>query len=147
MHLHHLQKFRRLLPAICRYCDRQFFYKPAGRPRLFCDHVCQQRDFRRPKGGPSGCDESRGKNQVGSTISKVDFADRPSVLIGPSEPPMNIVGGYKFPNAAAVDRTSSTPPKTEQQKFSPEQQRRLAELRAQIPDDLSIPTFMQRGQS
>jgi hypothetical protein len=47
-------------------------------------------------------------------ISRVDFGDRPSVLIGP---------------------------------FSPEQQRRLAELRAQISEDLSIPAFMQRRPS
>jgi hypothetical protein len=113
MRLHRPQKFRRLLPTACRYCDRQFFYKPGGRPRLFCDHTCQQRDFRRLKGGTSGRDESRGKNQIGSTISKVDFGNRPSVLIG---------------------------------SFSPEQQRRFAELLAQIPDDLSIPAFMQRGR-
>jgi hypothetical protein len=64
----HPQKFRRLLPAICRYCDRGFFYKPG---------------------------------------------DRPSALIGP---------------------------------FSPEQHKRLAELRAQISADLSIPVFMRRGR-
>ena len=110
----HPQKFRRLLPALCRHCRRQFFYKRGGRPRLFCDHICQQRDFRRLKGGTSCRDESRGKNQIGSMISRVDFGDRPSVLIGP---------------------------------FSPEQQRRLAELRAQISEDLSIPAFMQRRPS
>jgi hypothetical protein len=67
-----------------------------------------------------------------------------AALIGPTDPPVNIHGGYKFPKPAAVDRSSSTPPKPEQQKFSPEQQRRLAELRAQISADLSIPAFVRR---
>ena len=66
-----------------------------------------------------------------------------AALIGPNDPPVNILGGFKFPNAPAVD-LNPIPPKSEKQKFSPEQQKRLDELRAHIPDDLSIPAFLLR---
>ena len=66
-----------------------------------------------------------------------------AALIGPTDPPVNILGGYKFPNAPVVDLNPILP-KTEKQKFSPEQQKRFAELLAQIPDDLSIPAFLRR---
>ena len=65
-------------------------------------------------------------------------------LIGPNDPPVNILGGYKFPNAPAVD-LNPIAPKTEKQKFSPDQQKRLDELRAQILADLSIPAFLWRS--
>jgi len=69
-----------------------------------------------------------------------------TALIGPNDPPINILGGFRFPNAPAVD-PNPIPPNPEKQKFSPEQQRRLAELRAQIPADLSIPAFLRRRSS
>jgi len=136
--------FRRLIRHRCQYCGRDFFTdKQTGRPRLFCDKKCKDGEFRRLRYLTFKNVETPLKNEVSSNISKVDLGDRPSVLIGPNDPPVNILGGYKFPNAPAVDLNPISP-KPEKQKFTPEQQKRLDELRAQIPDDLSIPAFLRR---
>jgi hypothetical protein len=140
MRLHRPQKFRRLLPATCRYCDQRFFYKAGGRPRLFCDHICQQRDFRRLKGDTGFRDESREKNQVRSTISKVDFADRPPVEI--------LCRGHRW-SGQSIDRQlvaaiieTENPEKRIIRSASPPNP-----YIAQIPADLSIPAFLRRRPS
>jgi hypothetical protein len=163
--IEHPKKFRKLTAARCRFCDRQFFYRRAGRPRIFCDHKCRQADFRH--GGYADpafpkCDESGQKPEVISKTSKVDLADRPSrwrIVAGPQSDLRCVIVGAagviranaranaKFWDDAAVDLSNPTPPKTEEHKFSPEQQKRLAELQAQIPADLSIPAFLRRGPS
>ena len=57
-------------------------------------------------------------------------------LIKRHSPPVNIVGGYKFPNAPAIDLV----PRPNQP--TPAQLQRL--LLSQIPHDLSIPPFLCR---
>ena len=148
MHYNHPENLRRLIRHRCQYCGRDFFAdKQTGRPRLFCDKKCKDGEFRRLRYLTLKNVETLQKSEVSSKISKVDSGDRPSVLIRPNDPPVNILGGFKFPNAPPVD-LNPIPPKTEKRKFSPEQQKRLAELRAQIPaDDLRIPAFLQRRPS
>ena len=73
-------------------------------------------------------------------------------LIKAHHSPVNILGGFKFANAPAVDRgllaeiTSTELGESESAKteMTPQDQARLADLRAQIPDDLSIPAFLRR---
>ncbi len=59
-------------------------------------------------------------------------------LIQYGDPPINILGGYKFPGAKTVSRgpTAQLP--------APAIKARAAELIAQIPADLSIPSFLRR---
>jgi hypothetical protein len=56
-------------------------------------------------------------------------------LIGPHDAPVNVIGGYKFPDAPKIDlcpvETESNDPK-------------VRALIATIPDDLSIPDFLRR---
>jgi hypothetical protein len=103
-------KFSKLVPGRCRYCDRQFFYHPAGRPPLYCDQKCRQGEFRRSRYLASKNDESGPKTQVKSKTFGSTFADRPSSLIHlddyPSnlirfdDWPVNVVGGFKWYGAA-----------------------------------------------
>jgi hypothetical protein len=51
-------------------------------------------------------------------------------------PPLNVVGGYKFPDAPIVDLCPSAP---KPPAVAPESRPDL-----QIPDDLSIPPFLRR---
>ena len=96
MRRHRPPKYRRITPATCRYCRGTFFYKTGGRPREFCDHICQQRDFRRSRRVGSGCDESRSKTQVTSTTSRSVFGDRP---------PVEILGhGHRWNGQPTIDR-------------------------------------------
>jgi hypothetical protein len=127
-------KFKRLISGRCQHCGARFFTaKRTGRPQLFCGKKCRQAEFRFISGlrrsgfeseGTVGLtrDEPPRKSEVGSKISKVDSSDRPSVLIGPNEPPVNVLGGYRFPNTPAVD-------------LSP------------LTDDLSIPPHLRRRRS
>jgi len=55
-------------------------------------------------------------------------------LIKRHDPPVNVVGGYKFPNAPAVDLTP------------PSRLPQSNELLFQTPLDLSIPAFLKRSQ-
>jgi hypothetical protein len=147
MRLHDPTNFRRLIRHRCQYCGRDFFTdKQTGRPRLFCDKKCKDGEFRRLRYLTFKNVETPQKSEVTSKISKVESGDRPPVLIRPNDPPVNILGGFKFPNAPVVD-LNPIPPKPEKQKFSPEQQKRLDEFLAQIPDDLSIPAFLRRTPS
>jgi hypothetical protein len=93
--LNHSQKFRKLTPGRCRYCDRRFFFRLAGRPQLYCNKKCRDREFRRSRYLPSKNGESRLKTEAKSETSSTDFADRA---------PLNILGGYRWPNGRAVDR-------------------------------------------
>jgi len=113
---------RRLVAGQCQACGKQFFYQRINRPKLFCDQQCRQSDFRRFVMRGSPIDESGQKVEANSKTFRPDFADRPShIVAGPQlspfsfraasvaslikrrTPPVNIVGGYKFPNAPFVD--------------------------------------------
>ena len=124
-------KFRKLIPGRCRYCDRRFFYRHGTRPRIFCDQKCRQGDFRlsgylHPKN-----DETCRKSEINSKISKADFADRPLVNVRPArldrELWHNIVE-TEMPEG----RTKLAPPSAPNP------------YTAEIPADLSIPTFLKR---
>jgi hypothetical protein len=57
-------------------------------------------------------------------------------LIGPSDPPVNLLGGYKFPNA----------PKLELPPVAEPTSARVADssgVDPSIPDDLSVPDFLK----
>jgi hypothetical protein len=90
-------KFRKLTPGRCRYCDRQFFYRQVGRPKLYCDHKCRQADFRHAGYPYPKRDESPRNSSTNSSTTKADFGDRPL--------PLNLFGGgYRWPGAAPIDR-------------------------------------------
>jgi len=95
MRIEHSKKFRQLVPARCRFCDRQFFYRPTGRPRLFCDDKCRQADFRHTGYLDPKRNERGQKTKVNSKISKVDFTDRPAVEI--------LGRGHRWNAAASID--------------------------------------------
>jgi hypothetical protein len=95
VHINHPAKFRKLVPAYCQYCGTKFLYRPAGRPPLYCDKQCRDGEFRRSRYLPSKNGESRPKTKATSKTSSPDFADRA---------PLNILGGYRWPNGRAVDR-------------------------------------------
>jgi hypothetical protein len=90
-------KFRKLLASRCHYCSRQFFSnKHTGRPRLFCDKRCRDGEFRRSRYLTSKNGESVSKNKDNSKACRGSFDDRPF--------PLNILGGYRWPDSTAVDR-------------------------------------------
>jgi hypothetical protein len=145
-------KFKRLISGRCQHCGARFFTaKHTGRPRLFCGKKCRQAEFRfisdlRRSGfeseGTVGLirDETPRKSEVSSKISKVESGDRP---------PVEILGrGHHWSNSVAIDReTRAEIIETE----IPE--RRIIRSAAthnpyiaEIPDDLSIPTFLLRGK-
>jgi hypothetical protein len=68
---------------------------------------------------------------------------RENCLIQPYHPPVNILGGYKFPNAPTIDlgpaRHAATAPDGVYGDSNP--------YLNQIPDDLSIPTFLKKDMS
>jgi hypothetical protein len=63
-----------------------------------------------------------------------------AALIGPTDPPVNILGGYKFPAAPNVEfyPTAELPIRNRPTDSNP--------YIATIPDDLSIPAFLKRGR-
>jgi hypothetical protein len=65
----------------------------------------------------------------------------PVPLIGPHDPPVNIVGGYRFPDAPAIDLSPITTASVMVANSTG------IEFGADLvnPDDLSIPPFLQRG--
>jgi hypothetical protein len=102
MRLHNPKNFRRLIRHRCQYCGRDFFTdKQTGRPRLFCDKKCKDGEFRRLRYLTSKNVETPQKSEVSSKVSKVGLGDRPSVLIGPTDWPVNILGGDHW---ASIDR-------------------------------------------
>jgi hypothetical protein len=64
-----------------------------------------------------------------------------AVLIGPTDPPVNILGGFKFPNAPAVDLG----PLAEPVPIVASQWKPCVPS-SPITDDLSIPVFLRRGR-
>lgn len=142
MRVEHPEKFRKLSPARCRFCDRRFFYRQAGRPAVFCSPRCRQADFRYGGYLQSKRDESVQKTPIKSKASKVDFHDRPL--------PLNMLGGHRWSNSVAIDReTLAEIVRTEIGGFkssetgSESPDPNLAE----IPVDQSIPIFLQRRTS
>jgi hypothetical protein len=146
-------KFKHLISGHCQHCGAKFLAaKRTGRPQLFCSKKCRQAEFRFISGlrrsgfEPEGTvclirDETRQKSEVGSKVSKVDFADRP---------PVEILGRrHRWSNSVAIDReTLAEIIETE----TPE--RRIIRSTAtpnpyiaEIPDDLSIPAFLRRRPS
>jgi hypothetical protein len=90
-------KFRKPIPGRCHYCSRQFFSdKHTGRPRLFCDKRCRDGEFRRSRYLTSKNGESVSKNKDKSKAYRGIFGDRPL--------PLNVLGGYRWPDSTAVDR-------------------------------------------
>jgi hypothetical protein len=57
-------------------------------------------------------------------------------LIKRGDPPINIIGGHKFPGAPIIDLASPHQ--------RPLQLQHLNDSRSQISDDLSIPSFLKR---
>jgi hypothetical protein len=135
--------FRRLIRHRCQYCGRDFFAdKQTGRPRLFCDKKCKDGEFRRLRYLTLKNVETPQKSEVSAKISKVDLGDRPSALIGPNDPPVNILGGYRFPNPPAV----SLSPLTEPVPVVASDWKPCAPT-SPIADDLSILPFLRRRRS
>jgi hypothetical protein len=62
----------------------------------------------------------------------------PAPLIGPHDPPVNIVGGYRFPGALQIDLNPASIP-------TPADPAAL--FAAAIPADLSIPEFLRRTKT
>ncbi len=59
-------------------------------------------------------------------------------LIQPHHPPVNILGGYRFPDAPDIDAAATGT-------MTIDQQTRLADLLKQNPADLTIPAFLRRA--
>jgi hypothetical protein len=64
-----------------------------------------------------------------------------AALIGPNDPPVNILGGYKFPAAPDIDL--GAPAESPTLNRSPDSNPHLA----QMPDDLTIPDFLRRARA
>ena len=158
MHYDHPKNLRRLIRHRCQYCGRDFFTdKHAGRPRLFCDKKCKDGEFRRLRYLTFKNVETPQKSEVSSRISKVDSGDRP---------PIEILGrGHRWNDAASIDRglvaaiieieigggrfhSSRRPTKhTNKLPHQPDSNRPANPYLDEIPADLSMPTFLRRGQS
>jgi hypothetical protein len=105
MRPHDPANFRRLIRHRCQYCGRDFFAdKQTGRPRLFCDKKCKDGEFRRLRYLTLKNVETPLESVANSKVSKVDSGDRPSVLIGPTDPPVNIFGGRRWNGRPRIDR-------------------------------------------
>jgi hypothetical protein len=90
-------RFRKLIPGRCHYCGRQFFSdKHTGRSRQFCNKRCRDGEFRRSRYLRSKNGESVSKEPGKSRPCNGNFGDRAS--------PLNILGGYRWPDSAAVNR-------------------------------------------
>jgi hypothetical protein len=143
--------FRRLIRYRCQFCGRDFFAeKQTGRPRLFCDKKCKDGEFRRLRYLTFKNVETPQKSEVSSKISKVGSGDRPSVLIGPNDWPVNILGGYR---SGTIDReTLAEIVATEIDGFESGETDmpvvasdwKPCAPSSPITDDLSIPRFLRR---
>jgi hypothetical protein len=71
-------------------------------------------------------------------------AAKQKALIGRRTPPVNILGGYKFPGAPAVHLNSTTPTITTTKMANSTAATGAGEIDV---DDLRIPEFLQRGAS
>jgi hypothetical protein len=152
MRLHDPENFRRLIRHRCQYCGRDFFTdKQTGRPRLFCDKKCKDGEFRRLRYLTFKNVETPQKSEVSSKVSKVSLGDRPSVLIGPTDWPVNILGGHGWSNSVAVDRETLAEIIATEIDGSGETDMPVVASdwkpcapSSPITDDLSIPTFLRR---
>jgi hypothetical protein len=70
---------------------------------------------------------------------------RENCLIQPHHPPVNILGGYKFPNAPTIDLSAARHAATAPDGVHADSNPYLT--LNQIPDDLSIPTFLKKDMS
>jgi hypothetical protein len=148
--------FRRLIRHRCQYCGRDFFAdKQTGRPRLFCDKKCKDGEFRRLRYLTFKNVETPQKSDVSSKLSIIDSGDRPSVLIGPNDPPVNILGGQRWSNSVAIDReTLAEIINTETNGFESGETDipvvasdwKPCAPTSPIADDLSIPTFLRKSR-
>jgi hypothetical protein len=60
----------------------------------------------------------------------------PAPLIGPSDPPVNVIGGYRFPGAPEINLRPTL-------RVFPAIDAEIANLIANIPKDLRIPEFLR----
>ena len=119
---------------------------PDGRvSELFCDKKCRDGEFRRLRYLTLKNVETPQKSEVSSKISKVGLGNRPSVLIGPNDPPVNILGGFKFPNAPAVDLSPLAESGETDMPVVASDWKPCAPS-SPITDDLSIPAFLRRSK-
>jgi hypothetical protein len=157
MHYDQPKNLRRLIRHRCQYCGRDFFTdKQTGRPRLFCDKKCRDGEFRRLRYLTFKNVETPQKSGVNSKISKVDLGDRPSALIGPTDWPVNILGGDRCSSIGAVDReTLAEIIATEIDGFESGETDipvvasdwKPCAPSSPITDDLSFPAFLRRRPS
>jgi hypothetical protein len=80
-----------------------------------------------------------------ATASRIDRVNRgywaesaKTALIQPHHPPINVLGGYRFPDAPQIDLRLAEPK---------EPAKALSTLTARIPDDLTIPDFLRRERN
>jgi len=150
MHYDHPENLRRLIRHRCQYCGRDFFAdKRTGRPRLFCDNKCKDGEFRRLRYLTFKNVETPEKSKVSSKISKAGVSDRPSVLIRPTDPPVNILGEHRWSDSVAID--SETLAEIVNTEIGGEHDRvhqhEVHRGESEIPNDLSIPAFLRRRPS
>lgn len=139
-------RFSQVIRRRCECCGVAFTAKRAARRQFFCSSRCRdadrrERNFRHfgtARRGRSAVPRSGQKTRAISTPCKGSFSDRASPLIGPRDPPVNILGGYRFPNAPKIDLATETAP---DRLDDP----RLGALIATISADLSIPDFLRRA--
>jgi hypothetical protein len=140
----------------CQYCGRDFFAdRQTGRPRLFCDKKCKDGEFRRLRYLTFKNVETPQKSEVSSKISQGDLGDRPSVLIGPNDPPVNVLGGHRWNGTALIDReTWKAIVEIEIDRVEigePDMPVVASDWKpctpsSSITDDLSIPAFLRRSK-
>jgi hypothetical protein len=122
------KKFRRLVAGRCRYCDRRFFYRHPGRPRSYCDHKCQQAEFRHSGYLYPKRDENPLKNSTNPKVSKVDPGNRSLVNVRPKRVDREL-WRFLIETEILARRIKPAAPDSNP-------------LLAQIPEDLSIPEFL-----
>jgi hypothetical protein len=91
--------------------------------------------------GSSAVTRSSRKTRAISRPCKGSFGDRASPLIGPQDPPVNILGGYRFSGAPKITLAIETETTPDLGLDDP----KLAALIGTIPADLSIPDFLRRS--
>jgi hypothetical protein len=129
MRVQNPKKFRRLVASRCRYCDRRFFYRHPGRPRRYCDHKCQQAEFRHSGYLYPKRDENPLKNST--KVSKADPGNRPLVNVRPKRVDREL---WRFLIETEIPERRIKPAAQDSDPYT-----------AEIPADLSIPAFLRRS--
>jgi hypothetical protein len=132
MRVQNPKKFKRLVAGRCRYCDRRFFYRHPGRPRSYCDHKCQQAEFRHSGYLHPKRDENPLKNSINSKASKADPSNRPLVNVRSKRVERDL---WRF-------LIETETPETRIKPAAPDSNPHIRE----ISDDLSIPPFLRRAK-